>query len=56
MSVTLASDRATNLLEDNLKKYGKVVLNALASPVARRYEVALALVVYEAIRTALGHA
>lgn len=39
-----------------LKKAAKAALTALLSPNARRYEVALALVVYEAVRAALGHA
>lgn len=38
-----------------VKKIGAAVLRVLASPEARRYEMALALMVYEAIRAALGH-
>lgn len=37
-----------------LKKAAKAAVAVLVSPQARRYEVALALLVYEAIRTALG--
>lgn len=32
------------------------VVTFLVSPQARRYEIALALGIYEAIRSALGHA
>lgn len=39
-----------------MKKVAKAALAALLSPNARRYEVALALLVYEAVRAALGHA
>lgn len=38
-----------------LKKVGVAVLAWLLTPEARRYEVALALGIYEAVRTALGH-
>lgn len=31
------------------------IKDALLSPAARRYEYALALLVYEAVRTSLGH-
>lgn len=33
----------------------RAVVRALLSPDARRYEVGLGLLVYEAIRAALGH-
>lgn len=39
----------------NLRKVGKLVLDALLSPQARRYEAALLLLVYEAVRAGLGH-
>lgn len=39
-----------------LKKLAKAVTDALLSPNARRYEAALAILVYEAVRAALGHA
>lgn len=38
-----------------MKKVGKAVLAALLSPDARRYEAALIVVVFEAVRAALGH-
>ena len=38
-----------------VKKILKAVLAALLSPAARRYEAGLLLLVYEAVRTALGH-
>ena len=38
-----------------MKKAGKAALAALLSPQARRYEAALLLIVYEAVRTAVGH-
>lgn len=37
-----------------LKKVAKVVLDVLLSPQARRYEIPLVLMVYEAVRAALG--
>lgn len=38
-----------------MKKLLAAVFAALVSPEARRYEYALALVVYEAVRAAFGH-
>jgi hypothetical protein len=38
-----------------LKKAMSAAFAVLTSPQARRYEIALALMVYEAVRTAVGH-
>lgn len=38
-----------------MKAVAKAALAALLSPDARRYEAALLIVVFEAVRTALGH-
>ena len=37
-----------------MRKVAKAALKALLSPQARRYEAGLAVLVYEAIRAALG--
>lgn len=39
-----------------LKAAGKAALAWALSPQARRYEIALALGLYEAVRASLGHA
>ena len=43
------------MVKEKLKNVGYTVLDALLSPAARRYEAGLLLIIYEAVRTALGH-
>lgn len=42
-------------MKATLKKVGAAALGVALSPQARRYEIPLAILVYEGVRKALGH-
>jgi hypothetical protein len=43
-------------MNPRVKAAARAAVDVLLSPQARRYEIALALLVYQAVRVAVGHA